>query len=356
MATFVSNRDSGGRTDEEGHYKFWNSTFVGNVLNGQEVVQNSPSTNMNVRVSEGILRIPYSDYAYQAWSEGYTLVSIGTSDPSNPRVDRIVAYIDRSMSFTTSDINNPGLLKYKSVPGTPNAVPSKASDAAVQSSVGALNPWCELSTVRVNAAATQILNSHITDTRSFVNLASNIAANHLSPVGSVQDFAGTTAPGGWLLCYGQAISRNTYSTLFSTIGTVYGVGDGTTTFNLPDCRGRVVAGKDNMGGTSADRLTNLTYGVDGDVIGSSGGEQAHVQSVLELASHSHSITPIFMPSGTGSLALNDRSADSILASDNAANGSNGEYWGGAKLVTNTGNGNAFNVVQPTIIFNKIIKY
>ena len=130
MATFVSNRDSGGRTDEEGHYKFWNSTFVGNVLSGQQVVQNSPTTNMNVRISEGIIRIPYSDYAYQGWSEGFTLVPISTADASNPRIDRIVAYIDRSMLFTDTDINNPGMLKYQAVPGTPNAVPSKPLDSA----------------------------------------------------------------------------------------------------------------------------------------------------------------------------------------------------------------------------------
>lgn len=55
----------------------------------------------------------------------------------------------------------------------------------------------------------------------------------------VSDFAGTSAPTGWLLCDGTAVSRTTYAALFAVISTVYGVGDGSTTFNLPDGRGRV---------------------------------------------------------------------------------------------------------------------
>ena len=62
------------------------------------------------------------------------------------------------------------------------------------------------------------------------------------PVGSMQAYAGTSAPTGWLLCNGIAASRTTYSNLFSVIGTAYGAGDGSTTFGLPDMRGRVPMG------------------------------------------------------------------------------------------------------------------
>ena len=139
---------------------------------------------------------------------------------------------------------------------------------------------------------------------------------------------------------------------------MYGVGDGSTTFNLPDCRGRVSAGKDNMGGSSANRLTApaTTGSIDGDILGQTGGEEAHTLLITEMPPHDHRITSIFMPSGTGSLQLNDRSADALLASDNAANTSNGEYWSGYKTVTSTGGGLGQNNIQPTIIFNKIIKY
>ena len=70
-------------------------------------------------------------------------------------------------------------------------------------------------------------------------------------------FAGATAPSGWLICDGSAISRTTYSTLYAVIGTTYGSGDGSTTFNLPDLRGRVAVG---VGNGTATGHTNHTLG------------------------------------------------------------------------------------------------
>lgn len=96
-----------------------------------------------------------------------------------------------------------------------------------------------------------------------------------TPAGSLMPYAGSSAPTGWLLCYGQPVSRTTYAALFTALGTTYGVGDGSTTFNLPDLRGRVIAGKDDMGGTSANRLTDLTDGLDGDVLGDAGGTESN---------------------------------------------------------------------------------
>ena len=72
----------------------------------------------------------------------------------------------------------------------------------------------------------------------------NNKAVPVMPVGCVIPFAGAAAPTGWLLCQGQAVSRTTYAQLFSVIGTTYGSGDGSTTFNLPDMRGRVAVGSD----------------------------------------------------------------------------------------------------------------
>lgn len=168
MATYISNRDSGGLTDEKGHLKFLANSYTGNILDGMQVVESSP-TGMSVRVSAGNIRIPYSNYAHMGWSEGYTGVSVATADPSNPRIDRVVAYVDRSMTFADTDTNNPNSLKFMAVTGTPNAVPSKSSDATVQTAVGASNPWCEIGLVRVNAAASSILNASITDTRTFIS-------------------------------------------------------------------------------------------------------------------------------------------------------------------------------------------
>lgn len=154
------------------------------------------------------------------------------------------------------------------------------------------------------------------------------------PAGIISPYGGIAAPSGWLLCFGQAVSRTTYAGLFAAISTTYGVGDGSTTFNIPDLRGRVVAGQDDMGGTSANRLTGITGSVDGDVLGGTGGEEGHTLSIAEMPSHDHtggSSAPIGVYAGAG--------------------GNMGNY----QNVGSTGGGGAHNTVQPTIILNFVIK-
>lgn len=105
------------------------------------------------------------------------------------------------------------------------------------------------------------------------------------PIGGLLPFAGSTAPNSsFVLPYGQAISRTTYATLFSLIGTTYGVGDGTTTFNLPDAKGRSFSFLDNMGGAAANRITTIGGGT---TLGASGGEENHVLTIGEMAAHDH---------------------------------------------------------------------
>jgi microcystin-dependent protein len=151
-------------------------------------------------------------------------------------------------------------------------------------------------------------------------------------------YAGSTAPTDWLLCYGQAISRTTYADLFAVVSTTYGAGDGSTTFNLPDLRGRVVAGEDDMGGTSANRLTNQSGGVDGDVLGAAGGSETHTLTTAQLASHTH---------GQWNSVTNHGafSGGATSAGTSATGGTTGS----------AGSGSAHNNVQPTIILNYIIK-
>lgn len=110
--------------------------------------------------------------------------------------------------------------------------------------------------------------------------------------GMLMPYAAATAPSGWLLCYGQAISRSTYADLFAVISTTYGVGDNSTTFNIPDFRGRAAFGKDDMGGTAASRLTTAGSGVDGATLGTGGGSQLtqqHTHTVTDPG-HVHAIT------------------------------------------------------------------
>lgn len=129
------------------------------------------------------------------------------------------------------------------------------------------------------------LSSELNDTYSNLGLDDSI------PTGAIFPFTSSTVPSGWLLCDGSAILRSLYSQLFDVIGTTYGSGNGTTTFNLPDLRGRIVAGRDNMGGTAASRLTQGVLGGDPNSLGASGGSQSlTTQSVTLSGSGTNVVT------------------------------------------------------------------
>ncbi|MCA3244381.1 MAG: tail fiber protein [Alphaproteobacteria bacterium] len=177
-------------------------------------------------------------------------------------------------------------------------------------------------------------------------------AEALNPVGLVSPFAGTAAPNGWLFCFGQAVSRTTFAALFTVLGTAYGAGDGTTTFNLPDLRGRTPFGLDNMGGTDAGRLNTANS------LGVSGGAQLKTLtsdnvtlSVANLPSHSHATTiDTNLASGhgtnTGSLARGVQNG-SFLSDYNL-----GGTTGSPSIfpTANTGSGTAFTVTDTNVDF------
>lgn len=188
-------------------------------------------------------------------------------------------------------------------------------------------------------------------------------------VGSVLDFAGAIPPNLWLLCYGQAASRTDYAALFEVIGTTYGVGDGSTTFNLPDLRGRVTAGFDYMGGPGALRLTLATAnGVDGSAIGNVGGEQSDTLTSATVPTHSHSFSATSSAAGSHAHTLNQyygtASGSGFPGYDGSGNASAGTFAATDAVgdhthtvsgtTGNSGSGGAHNNVQPTLVINKII--
>lgn len=155
-----------------------------------------------------------------------------------------------------------------------------------------------------------------------------------SPTGAVVAFAGASAPDGWLICDGSAVSRSTYDALFAVIGTAYGVGDGSTTFTLPDMRGRTVIG--------AGTGTGLTM----RSLGAKVGAETHTLSMAEMPSHSHVMRRYgsyagydagnagpFAPSG--SFYLNDTAS--------------------AQSTESTGSSAAHNNMQPSLALTYIIK-
>jgi microcystin-dependent protein len=151
--------------------------------------------------------------------------------------------------------------------GTPaRAAEVNANFAALDARIATANAALDARIAEVNAAIAQL-------------------AERGAPVGSVVAFAGTTAPAGWLLCDGAAVSRTSDAALFAVLGVSHGNGDQIETFNVPDYRGRFLRGTDGGAGRDPDRNARSAMGVGGaagDAVGSVQGSQ--------LGSHAHSYT------------------------------------------------------------------
>lgn len=225
----------------------------------------------------------------------------------------------------------------------------------------------------------------------------------LVPAGTLLAYGGAAAPSGFLLCYGQAVSRSTYSDLYAIIGTSYGVGNGSSTFNLPDLRGRIPVGADAMGGTAANiaqRSTTISttntsptatvasatglligqyvvstnvpagttilaisgttltlsanatatasgvaarfsqFGNDAQVLGATGGTSSHILVTAQLAAHTHGYATD--RGGVGYAGGANNAKDSSIGATGSTTGS-------------TGSDQPHPNMQPGQIFNYIIK-
>lgn len=137
------------------------------------------------------------------------------------------------------------------------------------------------------------------------------------PLGGMMPYLGATAPNSnFALPFGQAISRTTYATLFAMIATTFGVGDGTTTFNIPDLRGRLIPGLGNMGGVDAGRITVAGGNFDGTVYGATGGLQNHTLTTSEIPSHNHTLHD---PGHTHTVGATNANAAGVFANGSSAN-------------------------------------
>ena len=158
-----------------------------------------------------------------------------------------------------------------------------------------------------------------------------------NPIGTILPYSKSTAPTGYMICDGSAISRTTYAELFSIIGTTFGSGDGSTTFNIPNLKGRVPVGYDS---------TQTEF----DTLGETGGEKTHTLTIAEMPSHDHNVAN---PSITYSnLVLMAKAPNKQGLSQN---GSGSGDWEWNRGVPAQGGGQAHNNLQPYLVLNYIIK-
>lgn len=209
--------------------------------------------------------------------------------------------------------------------------PSAGDDAKVLSGAGT---WVNQPTV--NDATLTLTQGGSTLGTFTANASSNVTIDVPggggggAPTGAITMFAGSTAPTGYLICDGSAVSRTTYADLFTAIGTTYGTGDGSTTFNLPNLKGKVPVGRD-----SAD--TSF------DVLGETGGEKTHKLTVAEMPSHTHRLSSQRGTPGNSSWDYCQ-----------PGTGWNASAWNPNPTEPIGGNG-YHNNLQPYIVLNYIIK-
>lgn len=173
-----------------------------------------------------------------------------------------------------------------------------------------------------------------------LQVLSEIAA---TPPGTIAPFAGdeVSIPTGWLLCDGRAVSRTDFAALFAVVGVVYGAGNGSTTFNLPDFRGRVAVGLDNMGSLgAANRITDP----QADALGGTFGAQSHVLGVNELPVHSHSYVDSYVTDEAGGDDLGPVNTNMTS-----------EYTSVSRTTGTAGAADAHGNIQPSIAMNVIVK-
>ena len=168
----------------------------------------------------------------------------------------------------------------------------------------------------------------------------NIAYLNDSKIGMVVDFAGSSAPTGWLICNGATISQTTYAALYAIIGHTYGADPGGGNFILPDCRGKATVGY-----LAADS----NFGALGNV---AAGEKTHTLSAAECGGKAHTHPQRLANGGFGTSG--QYGALSINQTDGNTGGAG--FSTDNSSLNNTSADNAHNNIQPSIVFNKIIKF
>lgn len=265
---------------------------------------------------------------------------------SNTTYCKLVVEIDLDKINTVSELNQ---LKYKII-SSETDYPNLTQSNIIMTESGIYQ--YELARFICNSSGI----SNFTDMRTFLDFNSIYTEirNHINtidsqafvPIGSGIDFYGTVAPENYMFADGSAISRTTYDVLFSIIGTTYGAGDGSTTFNLPDKRERVsvMYKEGSTNGTNQQTLNRM---------GAHGGEFKHTLTISELPRHRLPLNANTMEAYGGDWWLQVNSTAVGINVGRRADAANPQSW--YWFTDYVGENVAHNIMQPYLVCNYIIK-
>ena len=327
-------------------YNFTNTTALANGL--YLSINGSGGSNVNANGPMRCIITPTSDIevgvrittSYGGWPSivGSTSV-IGASGAANQSY-LLVKQIGSSAIINPWTLNGTDTYNNLGKVGIGNNAPTQALDVT-----GNMNLTGTLAAGGNSYPTSTGINGQALTT----NGSGTVSWSPVPPTGVITAFAGSAAPIGYLLCDGSAVSRTTYSTLYNLIGTTYGTGNGSTTFNVPDLRSRTIVGSGQGTG-----LTSRT-------LASTGGIESKTLAISEMPSHNHSITdPGHAHTQT---TVNDDFNNSANNPPGfTTDGGGSRTWNNINSSTtgisinNTGGGSAFSIMNPFLSLNYIIKY
>lgn len=278
-------------------------------------------------------------------SPPYTLVlnpdtaieEIVTVDANQSGVSAPTLKVTRAQDGTTAQVHTAGQIVKHMITGRDLQEAQNHIDAtAVHGATGAVVGTTNTQTLTNKTLTSPKINENValTATSTELNYVDGVTSaiqtqiNNIAsvPAGVINPWAGVAGspPTGWLLCDGTAVSRSTYSTLFGIVGTAYGVGDNSTTFNLPNLKGKVPVGLDS---------TQTEF----DTRGETGGAKTVTLTEAQMPGHTHAYG--FGGGTTGGAYITQASPSGTFANS-----------------TTTGSGEAHPNLQPYIVVNYIIKF